>query len=314
MITLNKEILMHPDFVNNIADELCDYLEALMDAEFEKGDECDFDFIDECADAINEIRSGSKDILPVISRKEFFRKITGKNSEEYKAVIAVCAVIALLFGIASFSKTESESFIKEISAYISSLLSGENTTVNVTALQETTQPTTKAEKTVIGIEVETTPEFKTEYAVGESFYPGGIKVYALYSGGAKEKIGGIDFSVETSPDFATEAKYENVTVKAFGFEKTLEVRVIETLETPKLTSVYAVFSENFDFTSKDLNNIDLSAMEVYAVYSNNTERKLSANEYQVAFEDESTFFKKEVFVTVSYEGCSCSFVMTEGGN
>jgi len=56
MMTVSREILMHPDFMADLADELCESLEALIDAEFEKGDEADFDFIDECANAINAIR------------------------------------------------------------------------------------------------------------------------------------------------------------------------------------------------------------------------------------------------------------------
>lgn len=312
MITLNKEILMHPDFAKNLADELCEYLEALMDAEFEKGDECDFDFIDECADAINEIRSGGSDILPVISRKDFFKRINGRADEKYKAVLAACAAIALILGVASFSRTENTSFIKEISGYISELFGSEKPTEHHTSAPETTtQPPAVTEEAVTGIEVETTPEFKTEYAVGESFSAEGIKVYALYENGARKSVKAVDFTVEVPESFASQAKYETVTVKACGFEKTLEVRVIDTLETKKLTSLYALFADGFDFTAEDLENIDLSAMKVYAVYSDESERELSSDEYYLEFEDDSTFFEKRVIVTVGYESCSCSFAVTE---
>ena len=37
MMTVSKDILMHPDFMADFADELCEMLEALIDAEFEKG-------------------------------------------------------------------------------------------------------------------------------------------------------------------------------------------------------------------------------------------------------------------------------------
>ena len=46
MMTVSREILMHPDFMSNLADEFCGMLEDLIDAEFGKGDDTDFDFID----------------------------------------------------------------------------------------------------------------------------------------------------------------------------------------------------------------------------------------------------------------------------
>ncbi|MGN0573263.1 MAG: bacterial Ig-like domain-containing protein, partial [Acutalibacteraceae bacterium] len=59
------------------------------------------------------------------------------------------------------------------------------------------------------------------------------------------------------------------------------------------------------------NNIDLSEMQVYAVYSDGSERELTADEYSVETEREKTLFKENVTVTVSYEGCSCSFKVFE---
>ena len=98
-------------------------------------------------------------------------------------------------------------------------------------------------------------------------------------------------------------------IKVGSLEKTLEVRVIESVETKKLTSIYAIFPDDFDFTTNDLNNIDLSQMQVYAVYSNGDETELSADEYTVETEIEKNLFKEEAYVTVAYEACSCSFMV-----
>ena len=87
------------------------------------------------------------------------------------------------------------------------------------------------------------------------------------------------------------------------------MRIIESIETKKLNSVYAIFPEDFTFTAKDLNNIDLSQMQVYAVYSNGDETELTADEYTLDIEIEKNFLKEEAFVTISYEGCSCSFMV-----
>ncbi len=75
------------------------------------------------------------------------------------------------------------------------------------------------------------------------------------------------------------------------------MRVIESVETKKLTSIYATFPDETDLTK----------MQVYAVYSNGDERELSADEYTVTREQNGSLFRKYITVTVEYEGCSCSF-------
>ena len=66
-ITVSREIFLHPDFKENIEQALCDYLNSLIDNEFAKASP-DFDFIDECADAINAIREDFVSaVMPVIS-------------------------------------------------------------------------------------------------------------------------------------------------------------------------------------------------------------------------------------------------------
>ena len=107
MITVNKEILMNPDFMNDFASELCEMLEALIDAEFEKGDETDFDFIDECAETINAIRTGDNaQILPLISRKDFLEKLGVKTERRFSLTVAACAAIALILAASAVIKTE----------------------------------------------------------------------------------------------------------------------------------------------------------------------------------------------------------------
>lgn len=310
MMTVSREILMHPDFMNNLADELCEMLEALIDAEFEKGDDTDFDFIDECADAINAIRSGdSAQVLPIISRKEFLKKLGIKGERRIKIAVAACAAVALLIIAGTQIEVRKDISIAEaFSGFISELF-GENRQVELT----TSQPETTAElitreaEVIVGISVETTPEFKDEYYVGEKFSPIGIKVFAEYSNGIKKTVPPGEYTAEAAEDFGTQPGYETVTVRSNGFEQEIKVRVIESLSTKKLNSIYAVFPEDYDFTAKDPNDIDLSEMQVYAVYSDGSERELTAEEYAVETEHEKTLFKESVTVTVSYEGCSCSF-------
>lgn len=309
MMTVSREILMHPDFMTNLADELCIMLEAIIDAEFDKGDDTDFDFIDECADAINAIRSGDESqILPLISRKDFLKKVGIKTESKFKIWIAACAAIAILFTAGTQIEVEENvSIVQALSGIVSDFFT------NTKQVEElTTQPVTTAtekEASLINISVETTPKFKTEYYVGEKFSDNGLKVFGEYDNGEKRLVRIEDYTVEVSDTFGTQPKYETVKIIAAGFTQTLEVRIIESIETKKLNSVYAIFPEDFTFTAKDLNNIDLSQMQVYAVYSNGDETELTANEYKLDIEIEKNFLKEEAFVTISYEGCSCSFMV-----
>ena len=311
MMTVSREILMHPDFMDNLADELCTMLEAIIDAEFDKGDDTDFDFIDECADAINAIRSGDESqILPLISRKDFLKKVGIKTERKFKVWIAAAAAIAIFFTAGTQIEVEENiSIVQALSGIVSDFFTNTKQIEEVTTQPITT--TTEKESSLINISVETTPDFKTEYYVGEKFSDNGLKVFGEYDNGERRLVRVDDYTVEVPDSFGTEPKYETVKITVGDFTQTLEVRVIESLETKKLTSIYAIFPDDFDFTANDLNNIDLSEMQVYAVYSNGDERELSADEFTVEAEIEKKLYEKNAFMTVSYEGCSCSFIIYE---
>ena len=309
MMTVSREILMHPDFMTNLADELCTMLEALIDAEFDKGDDTDFDLIDECADAINVIRSGDESqILPLISRKDFLKKVGIKAESKFKVLVAACAAIAILFTVGTQIEVEENvSIVQALSGIVSDFFTKTKQVEEVTTQPVTT--TTEKEASLINISIETTPEFKTEYYVGEKFSDNGLKVFGEYDNGERRLVLINDYTVEVSDSFGTEPKYETVKISVGDYTQTLEVRVIESLETKKLTSIYAIFPDDFDFTANDLNNIDLSGMQVYAVYSNGDETELFTDEYTVETEIEKTLFKEQATITIAYENCSCSFMM-----
>ncbi|MBE6756485.1 MAG: hypothetical protein E7555_08520 [Ruminococcaceae bacterium] len=211
MITVSKEILMHPDFIENLADELCEILEELMDEAFEN-DEIDFDFIDECADAINAIRSGNTaQILPVISRKEFFEKINIKTDNKFRKVAIAAAVAALILFAGTQIKTqENVSVIQSLSGIISEVFRSEQITETTTVFTEETttesettikkKETTTADITkeiagVDGISVETTPDFRMEYYVGEKFSSKGLKIFAEYENGERKLVPQKDYLI-----------------------------------------------------------------------------------------------------------------------
>lgn len=312
MITLNKEILLHPDFTGDLENELCEMLEALIDAEFEKGDNTDFDFIDECADAINAIRSGDMTaVLPVISRRDFIKKVSGSSNKSIKTALAVCAALAVIFGAnAVLSKTTDVDIISEVYGFFSEFFTHEAEPIETTtapAVTETTTQTSAPE--IIGISVEKGDNFKSEYYVGESFTADGITVFAEYDNGERKILDKSEYRITVNADFGSAAKYEPVTVEASGLREHLEVRVINSISTKKLSSVYAIFPDDFTFTADDLDNINLDKMQVFAVYSDGSERELSADEYEIVKEIEKNLFEEYATITVGFESCSCSFMV-----
>lgn len=329
MITVSKEILLHPDFTENLAESLCGMLETFMDEIFESGEEIDFDFIDECAEVINAIRSGDiAQILPVISHKDFLRKLNIKSNNKIGIVAASAAVAVLVLLAGTQIKTEENvSVISSLSGFVSEFFSKEQILEETTTAQkETTSKTEKTTKTekesvtdvvtqekveIVNIFLETTPDFRTEYYVGEKFSNKGIKVFAEYTNGERKLIQQKDYTVEVSKTFGTEAKYETVTIKSNGFTERLTVRVIENTSTKKLNSIYAVFPDTFDFTAENLETFRCDAMQVYAIYSDGSERELKKGEYVVSYEHTKKLFKETLNITVEYEGCFCTFAVSK---
>ena len=310
-VTVNREVFLHPDFMQDISETLCNYLNSLIDAELEK-ENTDFDFIDECASAINAIREGFVDaVLPVISRKEFLAKLgikTNRVSKAFAAVIA--AAIMLVAGNSAIAAATDYNIIEEVAQKIADFISNSE---EETTLPPQTEPTTKPTQTTVlhqkeeDITIEFEEGFKTEYNVGEQLNTNGLKVYLLYDDGSKKELEAKNYKITASPSFGKAAGYETVTVSYGEFEQSFKVRILNTESTPLLTSIYAIFPEGYDFTAGDLNNIDLSFMQVYAVYSDGKEKEISPDGYAVDIIDISTLFEKKVLVTVSFEGCSCSF-------
>ncbi len=321
VITISKEILSHPDFIENLAETLCENLELLMDEIFESDEEIDFDFIDECAEVINAIRSGNTaQILPVISRKEFFEKLNIKSNNKFIIAASSVAAIALIFFAGTQIKVEENiSVIQSLSGIVSDFFKGEQKTEVTTVKEETTitenelitNDITEEKIEIKNITIETTKDFKKEYFVGEKFNNKGIKVFAEYTNGERKLVQAKGYIVKVPETFGQKAGYETVTIKSGDFTETLTVRIIESLSTKKLSSIYAVFPDSFDFTAENLENYQCDAMQVYALYSDGSERELGKDEYTVKYEYEKTFFKEILTVTVEYENCTCSFPISK---
>ncbi|MBR4727843.1 MAG: bacterial Ig-like domain-containing protein [Clostridia bacterium] len=317
-MTVTQAHLQHPDFTADFARREIEALEALMDAELEKGDAADFDLIDACADAVNALRSGADAaVLPPTSHKAFMKAIGVRKENGARIAIAAGLAAALLLAAASQLHTgEDITVAKAVSQKIAALFTQEPEPIEEptaapvpTTTVPAAEPTTAA-PVVTGIRVETGERWRTEYDVGEAFCADGLTVFALLSDGTEQPA---EFTVLAPADFGRAAGETAVTVRAAGLTQTLSVRVLDTLETPKLNSIYAVFPEDFDFTAADASAPDLTGMEVYAVYSDGTQQPLSAADYTVSTEMLSAGRAAKTMVTLAYEGCTASFVITQKG-
>lgn len=319
---IRKEHFLHPDFTENFKSLMCRYLDSLIDEELNKED-ADFDFIDECANAINAIREDFEGtVLPLISERKFMEN-TGlaKKNSFVRIVAAACAVVAAVIALnTTVEKTTDINIIKSASSWVQGLFTHEMTTnkpEETTTEKQTDEDTTEKAETVSQqavpqaekIALEFSDTFKQEYRVGESLNLSGLTVTISYSDENVKKLPRGQYEISVSPDFGKKAGYETVVVKYGSLEEAFTVRVINAENTSLLSSVYALFPDTFTFTSSDLKSIDLKDMQVFAVYSDGTEKELSDSEYEITFENLSDETEKKVMVTVTYKTTSCSFMI-----
>ena len=309
-ITVNREILLCEDFTEDFAEKLCAFLNSFIDTELEKGNETDFDLVDEYAEAINFIRENGIDILPVISNKTFLKKLGIERKSALPKIAVAAAVIIALLGINSaVSKETKVNIIAKGAEYLKDLLTQQTYTEEQTAetvFANSEQKTTGPDG-ITGIELVFEDDFRTEYYVGESFDRKGLYIY-LVSQNGKTKTD--KYEITTDSPFAEKSGEQTVTVSAKGFSKSFTVRIINNEKTPLLNSVYATFPDGFDFTYRS--KPDLNGMRVFAVYSNGDEKELSSGEYSLSTETTRVLLKEKTTVTVEYGGCTCSFELQEG--
>lgn len=312
-ITVNRDILLSEDFTGDFAGMLCEYLNELIDIELAKGDETDFDLIDEYAEAINCIRENGAEILPVISKRDFMKKLGITHGSPAVKIATVAAAAAVILGIGAAAARETPTEIARDTAKYFRELIGLHNLEPVT--EHTTQSTTAAPKAskaeqvkINGIELRFNDNFRREYYVGESFDKTGLEVVILTIEGSYTTD---DYTVKFDSPFAEKAGEQTVTVTAYGFSESFKVRILNNEKTPILNSIYATFPEGFDFTYRDGPESALGGMRVFAVYSTGEKQELEKDEYTVSITETGLLLRKRADVKVEYEGCSCEFVLQE---
>ena len=304
-----NEIKVTREILNNIYDddkfksEVAELINSLIDEELLK-DEPDCDFIDECINTLDELENDSYiNVIP------FVKKHAGKAAKN--KVISIAAACAILAAISFCAVAVSHTIEKKKEAQTTTI--PPTTEITTTAITTTTKavPTTEPPPQAavpMGIKLSFGKNFKDEYTVGEKLDTTGISVVITYTDGTEKTVPIDDCKVTTDDGFGTMERYETVTVSCDGFFDSFKVRVLRNEETRVLNSIYAEFPDDFDFTSDDIENTDLSGMKVFAVYSDKSEEQVSTEEYSI---EKEMIDKKTMLYTITYKGCSTSFGIKE---
>lgn len=304
-LKLTKEILNSIYDDTSFKAEVAELINSLIDEELSK-DEPNCDFIDECINTLEELES--ENFAKVIP---FVKKHAGKPfRQKFVSVAAACAILAAIsFGAVAVSHTieqKREAKTTTVTQAVTESTTAEKA-LTTEAVTTATKPTTQAAMPT-GIRLRFGDSFKDEYYIGEKLDTSGITAVVSYSDGTEKIVPLADCKVTADDGFGTRERYETVKISFGNASETFRVRVLRKEDTKVLNSVYASFLEGFDFTTKDIDNIDLSGMEVYAVYSDRSEKKLNRGEYTIKTEK---LPNGTAFITITYEGVYTTFGIKE---
>lgn len=304
-LKLTKEILNSIYDDTSFKAEVAELINSLIDEELSK-DEPNCDFIDECINTLEELES--ENFAKVIP---FVKKHAGKTfRQKFVSVAAACAILAAIsFGAVAVSHTieqKREAKTNTVTQAVTESATAERT-MTTEAVTTTTKPTTQA-AIPTGIRLRFGDSFKDEYYIGEKLDTSGITAVVSYSDGTEKIVPLADCKVTAEDGFGTRERYETVKISFGNASETFRVRVLRKEDTKVLNSVYASFPEGFDFTTEDIDNIDLSGMEVYAAYSDSSEKKLNRGEYTIKTEK---LPNGTAFITITYEGVYTTFGIKE---
>lgn len=304
-LKLTKEILNSIYDDTSFKAEVAELINSLIDEELSK-DEPNCDFIDECINTLEELES--ENFAKVIP---FVKKHAGKPfRQKFVSVAAACAILAAIsFGAVAVSHTieqKREAKTTTVTQAVTESTTAERA-MTTEAVTTTTKPTTQAAMPT-GIRLRFGDSFKDEYYIGEKLDTSGITAVVSYSDGTEKIVPLADCKVTADDGFGTRERYETVKISFGNASETFRVRVLRKEDTKVLNSVYASFPEGFDFTTEDIDNIDLSGMEVYAVYSDRSEKKLNRGEYTIKTEK---LPNGTAFITITYEGVYTTFGIKE---
>lgn len=331
------------------AEELREYLNFVIDEELSKDENADCDLIDECIDALVELEdenSPEKPHLTVILSEEKFLKSIQKKSylhkDRYKKLAVICASAAILIAAGSIKTDSGQTVAKTITNKLAAVFNIENidrqpeknietepsvsepTTEELTTekpTEEITEKPTEQEneptvKTVNPVTLEKiygvlSKSAKTEYKIGEELDLSGVQIFAVYSDGKEKQIDISECTVSVPNNFSKNAGKKTVTVNYQGKTFSYDVKVYAEKTSVILNSIYGTFPDGFSFKTESFDNMDFSGITVTAVYSDGSEKNIPISECEITVEKNFMDLENKAIVTVAYEECSFSFIMTK---
>ena len=341
---------MNAEILNRILDEraqkeeIISFLEEVIDDELARGDEADCDLIDACVEVL-ESETESESFLRLLSKPSFLRAVQRRSAyykRRYRTAVAVCACAVLLVAatVGSLQTESGAALAKRVQQKLEAIFTEESTAptpqeepttqasvteLETEAAQETstvpetteapvvknTAPTTEAELQLSRIYGIFPDDLKTEYVVGETLDMQGVRVMTVYEDGSEREIPLDDCLVNTQRGFPYDPGSYTIQVFYQGLSFSYPVRVTAQKESVILNSIYGSFEPGFDFTTDSPASPDLSSMTVTAVYSDGSERVLSADEYDVTVSPNFLDNPDKTLVTVSYLDRTFSFILTK---
>lgn len=326
-------------------EELREYLNSVIDEELSKDENADCDLIDECINALEELdfeNSFEKPHLTVILSEEKFLKNIQKKSylhkDRYKKLAVICASAAILIAAGSIKTDSGQTVAKVVTNKIAAVFhiessiekpTEENTDADLTVsetvtekpTEEITEKPTEQEKeptvkTVNPITLEKvygvlSKQAKTEYKIGEELDLSGVQIFAVYSDGKEKQIDISECTVSVPNNFSKNAGKKTVTVNYQGKTFSYDVKVYAEKTSVILNSIYGTFPDGFSFKTDSFDNMDFSGITVTAVYSDGSEKNIPISECEITVEKNFMDLENKAMVTVAYEECSFSFIMTK---
>lgn len=278
-LKMTKEILAEIYDDSSFKAEVSNYINTLIDEELAK-EIPDCDFIDECIEVLESIESGAYSTVIPLKRNNL---ANGRNRCRVLSILVACAIL-LTAGLGAVAlnytiEKKKEAEAPKTTATTSTTSTTRTTTASSATKTTVTTTTAVSDSDLTKLKLNFDKSFKDEYVIGEKLNLSGVSAIVIYSDGTQKAVSLNECQIIYDRNFASEEKYETVTVKYKGLSDSFKVRILRNPEIKNLTSIYSAFPDGYDFTTDDIKNIDLSMMEVYAIYSDNSEEKLGSADY-----------------------------------
>lgn len=306
---ITKEIINSIYNDSSFKCEIYYFLTALIDEEVLK-ENPDCDFIDDCVNTLECILNDDySTVIPFINRNNLSKGVHRRR------VISILVAAAILLSAGIGAVAVNYTIEKKKAETVTTTTATTVSTTSEKTTASTSATTTTATSKTVTLKCENlrlmfnNTVFKDEYIIGEKLDLSGVSVYARYSDGTEKNVPISECKVIADDAFGTKERYEVIKISYNGFSESFKVRVLRDSDTKVLNSIYAMFPDGFNFSASDINNIDLNGMEVYAVYSDDSEEKLNKKDYDIKTEKMPD--GKTAMITISYEGVYTTFGIKE---